>query len=523
MHKTLFISLLLFTFTTWGRTPSELTLERSSVKMEAEGIEFKPFRDMQPEQIKPLRSYSFRKNSSGSASDDQPIITYNFTELWKRGQKIATYFSNHARVEFYKLNYLPPTGLNKINGEFVTQSDYDQKILPGKGDLPFITNWFKSFTGKDIKLIDKYPKLTFSFKQKWVEMSQSGNQYDFLIQARDKRLFYLHAKFSIGEEEETLEAIQYFIKQIRIGRPQEVKSTNQSNKVKPMGKVSSAYAEAIKKVIQAVANTEGWWYAQTPNYVLKSNLPSKSKTFAKKIQERVEIMRSVYEKFIPPVDTIEAVSVITVPGTRKEYVEYSGAPTWSAGVWASSRRELVISQLEDRGKKEGERQMMNTLHHEAFHQYIFYALNNTSPPAWFNEGHADLFAAVKVTGSKVKVIEDGYHMRNLAPYFRSRSLSVEGLIKSSYNQFYSNVDINYSFAWSLVYFLRKGGEQYESKGYDKILGKCLTELVKTRNMDTATLAAFEGINMNEFQKDYYDFWNNKRALSKAERNVIIPK
>ena len=524
MQKAIFISLLLFTFVAWGRTPSELTLERSSIKMEAEGIEFKPFRDMQPEQIKPLRSYSFRKSGGGtSASDDLPIVTYNFTELWKRSQKVATYFSNHARVEFYKLNYLPPTGMEKINGEFVRQSDYDEKIVPGKGDLPFITEWFKAFTGKDIKLIDKFPKLTFAFKQKWVEMSQSGNQYDFLIQTRDKRLLYLHAKFTTGTEEETLEALQYFIRQIRIGRPKEVKSSNQSTRVKPIGKVSSAYEETIKKVIQAVANTEGWWYAQTPNYVLKSNLPSRSKTFAKKIQERVEVMRSVYEKFIPPVGEISAVSVITVPGTRKEYVEYSGAPEWSAGVWNPSRRELIVSQLEDRGKKEGERQMMNTLHHEAFHQYIFYALNNTSPPAWFNEGHADLFASVKVTGSKVKVEEDGYHLRNLAPYFRSKRLSIDTLVKSSYGQFYANKDINYSFAWSLVYFLRKGGEQYESKGYDKILGKCLTELTKSRNMDLASEKAFEGIDMNQFQNDFYEFWDDKRARSKAERNVIIPR
>ncbi|MCM8529370.1 MAG: DUF1570 domain-containing protein [Lentisphaeraceae bacterium] len=525
MQKAIFISLLLFTFVAWGRTPSELTLERSSIKMEAEGIEFKPFRDMQPEQIKPLRSYSFRKSGGGtSASDDQPIVTYNFTELWKRSQKVATYFSNHARVEFYKLNHLPPTGMEKINGEFVRQSDYDEKIVPGKGDLPFITEWFKAFTGKDIKLIDKFPKLTFAFKQKWVEMSQSGNQYDFLIQTRDKRLLYLHAKFTTGTEEETLEALQYFIRQIRIGRPKEVKSSNQSTRVKPIGKVSSAYEETIKKVIQAVANTEGWWYAQTPNYVLKSNLPSKSKTFAKRVQERVELMRKVYEKFIPPVDEISAVSVITIPATRDEYVQYSGAPSWSAGVWNSSRRELVVSQL-DGGKKSAEAQMMNVLHHEAFHQYIFYALNNTSPPAWFNEGHADLFAAVKVTGSKVKSIEDGYHMRTLASVFRSRQINIEQFVQYTYDQFYDERQrsINYAFAWSLIYFIRKAEPEYKDKGYDKILGKCLTELTKSRDMFKATKVAFEGVDMNTFQKDFYDFWNDKRARSKAERNVIIPR
>lgn len=42
-------------------------------------------------------------------------------------------------------------------------------------------------------------------------------------------------------------------------------------------------------------------------------------------------------------------------------------------------------------------------------------------------------------------------------------------------------------------------------------------------MVKATKVAFEGIDMKAFQNDFYEFWNDKRARSKAERNVIIPR
>ena len=520
MKKTCFVLFLLLTFAAWGRTPKELVLERSGIKMEAEGIEFKPFKDMKAEQIKPLNSHSFTRKLGSTV---ERVSGYDYDAMWRRGQKVATYYSPSARVEFYKLNYLPPKVSNLIMGKYVNENEYNKNlVMPEKRDLTFMNAWFKAFRNQDIKLVDKYPKLTFAFQQKWVEMSQSDGQFDFLILTKDKRLLYLHAKIDAGTAAEQEEAMKYFIKQIRIGRPQAVKSSNQSSKVKPIGKVSSAYEQTIKKVIQEVANTEGWWYAQTKNYILKSNLPSKSKTFAKKIQQRVEVMRSVYEKFIPPIDSIEAVSVITVPATRQEYVSYSGAPDWSAGVWNSSRRELVVSQLNG-SKKTAEYYMMTTLHHEAFHQYIYYALNEIQTPAWFNEGHADLFAAVKVTGSKVKTIEDVNHMRTLASSFSSRRLSLERLINSSYMEFYANKDINYAFAWSVVYFIRKAGEQFKGKNYEKILPNLMAELIKTRSMQAANKKAFEGIDMKTFQNDYYDFWNDKRARSKAERNVIIPK
>ena len=515
-YTSLFV-FLLFNIAVFGRAPKEFNLERSSVEMEAEGIEFKPFSDMKADQITPLEARFLTKGSS-----PDKITVFNYDELWQRGQILASYQNKLIKISFHKLNFLPPKNVNFLLQRLVDENDFKKNIEVPQPGVTFINDWFKAFTGKDIKLTDKYPKLTFSIKQKWVEMAQSDNQYDFLIQSTDKRLFYLTVKFSDGEQKDTEDAVKKFLRTIRIGRPQDVKASNQSSKVKPNGNTSSDFQATVEKVKQEVSNLEGWWFAQTPNYILKSNLSSRSKTFAKKIQERVEVMRDVYEKFIPPVDKISAVSVITVLETRKEYIEYSEAPSWSAGVWNAGRRELIVSQL-DGNKKNAEYQMMNTLHHEAFHQYIYYALNEIQTPAWFNEGHADLFAAVKVTGTKVKITEDLYHLRTLDSYFKSGRVDLKRHIDASYNEFYANKDLNYPLAWSVVYFLRKGGEQYKEKGYDKILDNLMKELVSSKSMQKANEKAFYGINMDQFQKDFLEFWNDKRARSKAERNYIIPK
>ena len=494
--------------------PKEYYLGRTAVKMQAEGIEFKPFRDMVPEQIKPLSAQTLR------SSNGTEVEVYEFNKLWLRGQTLASYYNKGIKIDFYKLNYLPPD-VKPLWKNYIKESSFQSGIAKAKWDESTITKWVKSLTGKSVKIENKYPKLTFGIKQRWMEMGQQSGQYDFLIIANDGRFFFMHAEAKIGTDKEKLKAVTDFLKNIRINRPRAVAASNQSSRVKPKGQMTAKYQATVQKVIQEVANTKGWWYAQTPNYILKSNLDSRSKTLAKKVQVRVEVMRKVYEAFMPPEKKIEDISVITFPNTREEYMKYSDAPSWSAGVWNPSRKELVVSPLQGASKRTAELQMMNTLHHEAFHQYIFYAFNQKVTPPWFNEGHADLFSSVKVIGSKVTVIEDQYALRTLSNHIKRKSLALANLINADYQQFYANKDVNYPLAWSLVYFLQKGGSLYKSKGYDKIIPKVIEEMVQYGNMKKATEKGFAGINMKTFQDDFYSFWNDKRMRSKAARIKIV--
>ena len=79
---------------------------------------------------------------------------------------------------------------------------------------------------------------------------------------------------------------------------------------------------------------KGWWFAETDNYVFKSNLSSKQRRLAKSLQDRIEVMRKKLHKFIPPVNEIDEVSVVTIIDSKANYLNYvKEAPEWSAGLW----------------------------------------------------------------------------------------------------------------------------------------------------------------------------------------------
>ena len=166
---------------------------------------------------------------------------------------------------------------------------------------------------------------------------------------------------------------------------------------------------------------------------------------------------------------------------------------------------------------------IGTLLHETFHQYIFYALDRKSPPIWYNEGHADLVRSSKISrsGSRAEIIEDKYRYSKIKNKLKNESINLKSFLYLSHGEFYKNPDLNYPVAWSIVYFLQKGHVAFRAKGYDKICPTIYKELAKHGNPKKAVDVAFEKINFSDFQKDYYDFWNNKSLRRKAERNKIF--
>ena len=55
------------------------------------------------------------------------------------------------------------------------------------------------------------------------------------------------------------------------------------------------------------------------------------------------------------------------------------------------------------GRRTSNRDSLLVLYHEAFHQYIYYAVGEVAPHDWFNEGHGDYFsgAVIPTYGKKV--------------------------------------------------------------------------------------------------------------------------
>jgi hypothetical protein len=114
---------------------------------------------------------------------------------------------------------------------------------------------------------------------------------------------------------------------------------------------------------------------------------------------------------------------------------------------------------------------MLVLRHEAFHQYIFYAIGEFSPHDWFNEGYGDYFSGAVVhgnTGRVAKVQPSPWRIHRAKDMCEHGKgfLSLDKILKAERSTFYNRSRIGdyYAGAWSFVYFLK---ESKQAKAHPK--------------------------------------------------------
>lgn len=196
---------------------------------------------------------------------------------------------------------------------------------------------------------------------------------------------------------------------------------------------------------------KGWWYVETKNYILVTNLEKKRKKIVNDLAKRMEAIRARCEKDIPPVRPIEAVSIVRVCKDRDTYLAY-GAPPGSAGYWYSAAEELVVYSEGEKNKTR------STLHHEAFHQYIYYAMGEVSPCICLNEGGAEFYGGSDISGSRVKRIEKNKESVNpiREAIRRKKYIPLKDILQWSQPKFYAQSGLCYPQGWSIYYFLSRG-------------------------------------------------------------------
>jgi hypothetical protein len=116
------------------------------------------------------------------------------------------------------------------------------------------------------------------------------------------------------------------------------------------------------------------------------------------------------------------------------------------------------------------------LRHEAFHQYIFYAIGEFSPHDWFNEGYGDYFsgAVVHPNTGRVRHIDPSswrIHRAKDMCELGEGFLPLEKILKAERAEFYnrSRIADYYAGAWSFIYFLKESKEAQEHPQWSKLL------------------------------------------------------
>ena len=207
--------------------------------------------------------------------------------------------------------------------------------------------------------------------------------------------------------------------------------------------------------------------------VVYNSKGGKNIALANLIAGRIETIRAqLYEPQFPPAKPVESVSVVRVCGDAEEYRLYGG-PRGSAGYWNYDAEELVFYDASpDRAVDDD---TLGVLYHEAFHQYIHYAVGRISPHSWFDEGHGDFYAGAKFADGKFTIHPFSWRVRTVkdAVAFGVRSgnpaeeatfdrdgtprrgyTPLAKLVRLTKRDYYSYPSVSYAQGWSLVYFLR---------------------------------------------------------------------
>ena len=249
--------------------------------------------------------------------------------------------------------------------------------------------------------------------------------------------------------------------------------------------------EARKAARRAMAR--GWKALDTENYLIVHH--SKSEELIKRIGREIEAMRALYMELFPPVGAMDSVSVVRVCRTMEEYFQYGG-PQGTGGYWHPGNEELVFfdysytqKTLDAETKKRlGRNKLSNddsllVLYHEAFHQYIHYAIGEFSPHDWFNEGYGDYFSGAVVSQNTSRVQRIGpsewrIHLAKDQCEFGQDFVPLERLLRAERAEFYhpKRAGHYYAAAWSFVYFLKQSDVAQAHPKWSKLLDTYFTSV-----------------------------------------------
>lgn len=538
----------------WAVAPlihaEQLTMD-SAVELSELGMRFTPFAQI-PMLPKPTPSSFLFTITRGERT--RQVEAYRARELWRADQLQALFTNRMGRIQVAAMDFPFPADLPYLQEEFVTRSDYDrareEQDVTWSEDA--IQQWIETFTGMTVtgytsvgrERALRYPCREYTLSSKRQKMKAYLMK---LMHRHDVRYVFLSFEFSAFPAFENEEAAMFrCLRSVTTSttRRQVKRANMRHQKLSSLAQhanVSEEFLATKQRVIENINALDDWWYVEMPHYILVSNLTPNNRFLVERIQEDVERLRDAFNILFPPVDEIREVSVVRVFNTRDEYIDYVGHDyRWTLGLWMPGKRELVIApsgggKQKSQGGK-AKKEILDTAYHEAFHQYVHYALNQISLPLWFNEGHACLFEAAVFSRARPYVILEENESR--AEFLQrvgdlGYETDVVKIMSMSRAEFYledlrgDGVDMmraqHYASAWAIIYFLRKGGPAlFPKKGYEAIPLRIVEFLLDhDKDMDGAVQHALDGIDRSELQRDFEAFWESRSMRHKAKKHHLF--
>lgn len=238
--------------------------------------------------------------------------------------------------------------------------------------------------------------------------------------------------------------------------------------------------ELLKKDVEhSVRLYDNWHFTSSEDFAVVDDLKT-GRGLVERFTNEIAQARAEYRKVMPgAVDGSNVLGTARIFADREEYLEAAGEDkAWTAAYWSVARRELVAYLPEA-----GEAELMKTLRHEAFHQYLAYAASMITTSPWLNEGYAQYFEDM----GKERIFE-GASKQDLEEWASYLPM----ILAMDYEQFYSgDVEFNYRMAKSIAYFLEVGAPKVRFEPFKNVKRDYMKELVAAQDMRSATVAAFK--------------------------------
>ena len=256
---------------------------------------------------------------------------------------------------------------------------------------------------------------------------------------------------------------------------------------------------------RSVVNYSEWHFTSSGDLMIADDLDSQFRApFISTLTNELPRLRREYAEAMPS-RLYEAFhpAAIRVFRSREEYLAYVGVEAkWTAALWSSERRELVLYLSEN-----GVENLLRTVWHEAFHQYLSYACSMISASPWINEGHAELFEHAHFDSKGKLVFEQTYEY---SQFIQSNAATLAELLPAlftlDYDEFYAGEqqerETKYRLAWSVAFFLQVGAPNVRFRPFENLRSDYIQALISTRN----GLRATQKVLTDEVRKNLVDEW-----------------
>ena len=290
-------------------------------------------------------------------------------------------------------------------------------------------------------------------------------------------------------------------------------------------KLLKAFEKSVSSVVSGSnASSMKWWDVENEQYRFLTDLDrARGGKFVKDTMRLMGAMRRAYEKYVPPQKPVGKCTVRvfkTLSGYREHLSDGGSEMEWSCGLWDPSHEELLVA-AEDRA------QALDTMRHEAFHQYLFYATGGARHALWFNEGHACFFENVQYNPAKdsVKILDAGNRASWVAKDPEKVARALPAVMRMSRAEFYGGSredrNLHYVASWAAVYFLEIGCYAAdEFAPYRRVVAKYLELCGEGADPLDATAQALETAKGRDISADFLKFWARfRKQAQKSQRDL----